>query len=54
MHLARIELRMATAHLFLAFPNVRISTKEGFSEKDMERKMFFVSNPVGRRCLIEV
>ncbi|KAM3486534.1 hypothetical protein MY8738_000400 [Beauveria namnaoensis] len=54
MNLARMELRVATAKFFLEFPNAIVSTREGFSSKDMQRRMFFVSNPAGRRCLVEV
>ncbi|OAQ98301.1 hypothetical protein LLEC1_03589 [Akanthomyces lecanii] len=53
LNLARMELRIAAASFFRAFPNIRISAKEGFSDRDMQPKMFFVSNPVGRRCLVE-
>lgn len=53
LHLARMELRAATANFFLSFPNARLSSREGFTDNSMRPKMFFVSNPVERRCLIE-
>lgn len=54
MHLARIELRLAAALFFRAFPNARISAKEGMSKDDMEQNIFFMMAPMGHRCLIEV
>lgn len=54
MHLARIELRLGAAFFFRAFPNARISAKEGMSEDDMKQKIFFLMAPKGHRCLIEV
>ncbi|KAL7932156.1 cytochrome P450 CYP684A2 [Trichoderma chlorosporum] len=53
LHLAQLELRFATARFFLEFPGAKLSAKEGFTRKDMHQKMFFVSNPTGKRCLIE-
>ncbi|KAJ5774870.1 hypothetical protein N7457_009766 [Penicillium paradoxum] len=53
MHLARMELRLATALFFRALPDARISTKEGMSSKDMKIEAFFLMAPQGRRCLIE-
>ncbi|KAJ5152779.1 uncharacterized protein N7482_009257 [Penicillium canariense] len=53
MHLARIELRLATALFFRKFPNAHPSTREGMGEKDMAMKSFFLMAPQGHRCLIE-
>lgn len=53
LHLARMELRLATALLFRALPNARISAKEGMSTRDMEMEAFFLMAPRGHRCLIE-
>lgn len=54
MHLARIELRLATALFFRRFPKARVSEKEGMSDEDMHMKCFFLMAPEGHRCLIEV
>lgn len=53
IHLARRELRLATVLFFRAFPQARISTREGMGEDDMEMKSFFLMAPKGHRCLIE-
>lgn len=53
MHLARIELRLATALFFRKFPHAHPSAKEGMAERDMEMKSFFLMTPQGHRCLIE-
>jgi len=53
MHLARIELRLATALFFRRFPEARVSTKEGMNDDDMIMKCFFLMAPSGHRCLIE-
>ncbi|KAJ6788177.1 hypothetical protein PWT90_05183 [Aphanocladium album] len=53
-HLAQTELRMATARFFLAFPNARVSTREGMSDDDMIQTSYFIMSPKGHRCLIEV
>lgn len=53
MHLARMELRLATALFFRALPDARISTQEGMTAKDMEIEAFFLMAPRGHRCLIE-
>lgn len=54
IHLARTELRLATAHFFKAFPNVEISRQDGMSVADMEQVAFFLMSPAGKRCLVEV
>ena len=53
IHLARMELRLATALFFRALPNARPSTKEGMTANDMEMQSFFLMAPEGHRCLIE-
>lgn len=53
MHLARIELRLATALFFRRFPEALVSTKEGMNDDDMIMKCFFLMAPSGHRCLIE-
>ncbi|KAI0114408.1 cytochrome P450 [Nemania sp. FL0031] len=54
LHLARIELRLGIARFFRAFPNARVSALEGMSEKDMIPTLFFLAQPQGHRCLIEL
>ncbi|KAH8691949.1 putative benzoate 4-monooxygenase cytochrome P450 [Talaromyces proteolyticus] len=53
MHLAKVELRLATAHFFRRFSSARVSSKEGMSDADMEMKAWFLAQPKGHRCLIE-
>lgn len=53
IHLAKIELRLATALFFRTFPRARVSTANGMSDKDMEMKAHLVMFPKGGRCLIE-
>lgn len=53
IHLARIELRLATALFFRRFPQARISHSEGMSSDDMIMKAFFLMAPQGHRCLVE-
>ena len=52
MHLAKMELRLATASFFLTFPNSEMSTMEGMQDSDMEKRIFFLLQPKGKRCLI--
>ncbi|KAK7211161.1 hypothetical protein V2G26_018339 [Clonostachys chloroleuca] len=52
-HLAYMELRLATARFFLAFPEVSVSAKEGMADEDMVAKVFFLLFPQGKRCLLE-
>lgn len=52
-HLARMELRMATAYFFLAFPKAHMSSLEGMSDKDMEPLVQLFLTPKGKRCLIQ-
>ncbi|KAE8552121.1 hypothetical protein EYB25_006015 [Talaromyces marneffei] len=53
IHLAWMELLLATALFFRTFPNASISKKDGMCDQDMEAKMFVLVSPKGRRCLIE-
>lgn len=53
MHLARMELRLATSLFFRALPNSRVSSREGMSSGDMEMSSTFLMAPKGHRCLIE-
>ncbi|KAI2783193.1 putative cytochrome P450 [Daldinia loculata] len=52
LHLAKMELRLATARFFTRFPNATVSCLEGFTEQDMVPIMFFLMAPKGQRCLI--
>lgn len=52
-HLASAELRLMTAHFFLAFPDARMSSLEGMSDHDMDYEIYFVMSPRGKRCLME-
>lgn len=53
MHLAYMELRLATARFFLEFPNARVSQMDGMCDEDMKMMIFFLSIPKGHQCLIE-
>ncbi|KAJ6438138.1 cytochrome P450 [Purpureocillium lavendulum] len=52
-HLAKTELRLATARFFLTFPDAQMSSLEGMSDRDMEPKIHFLAAPSGGRCLIQ-
>ncbi|KAI5919198.1 cytochrome P450 [Camillea tinctor] len=54
LHLARIELRLATARFFRAFPNATVSTASGMSDADMVPEEYFLIVPKGHRCLIKL
>ncbi|KKK17042.1 hypothetical protein AOCH_004422 [Aspergillus ochraceoroseus] len=54
LHLARMELRLATAYFFHAFPTARVSTRENMSDSDMDQTLYFLMSPKGKRCLLEV
>ncbi|KAI1637841.1 cytochrome P450 [Biscogniauxia mediterranea] len=54
LHLARIELRLATARFFRAFPNAKVSTSDGMSDADMVPEEYFLFVPRGHRCLIDL
>ncbi|KAI1456501.1 putative cytochrome P450 [Annulohypoxylon moriforme] len=53
LHLAKMELRLMTARFFTRFPNARPSSLEGFTDDDMDPKLFFLMQPKNQRCLIE-
>ncbi|KAF2183128.1 cytochrome protein [Zopfia rhizophila CBS 207.26] len=53
LHLANMELRNAVARFFRAFPNAKVSNLEGMSDADMEKVIFFLMVPKGKRCLIQ-
>ncbi|KAH8799834.1 putative benzoate 4-monooxygenase cytochrome P450 [Xylogone sp. PMI_703] len=53
IHLARMELRLATAYFFKTFPHAKMSPK-GTPEIDMEPQTFFLLAPKGHRCLVEI
>ncbi|PFH57844.1 hypothetical protein XA68_14482 [Ophiocordyceps unilateralis] len=52
-HLARMELRLATARFFLAFPEAHVSSLEGMSDDDMKPRIHFLLTPSGGRCLVQ-
>jgi hypothetical protein len=49
-----MELRLATARFFRAFPNACVSSIEGMSQDDMELRAYFLLTPKGGRCLIQL
>ena len=53
MHLAKMEMRQAVANFFLAFPNSTMSTLEGMNDKDMGKRIYFLLQPTGKRCLVD-
>ena len=53
MHLAKMELRLATALFFRTFAGAKVSSLEGMSDRDMEETIYFLLAPKGKRCLIE-
>lgn len=53
MHLAEMELRMATARFFLTFPHAQVSNLEGMSDQDMVPKIYFLLSPSGGKCLVK-
>ncbi|KAL4951900.1 cytochrome P450 [Aspergillus filifer] len=54
LHLAKMELRLATAYFFRNFPAARMSKREDMSDGDMDMMLHFLLSPKGRRCLVEV
>ncbi|RDA88395.1 hypothetical protein CP532_5629 [Ophiocordyceps camponoti-leonardi (nom. inval.)] len=52
-HLARMELRLASARFFHAFPEAHISSLEGMSDEDMKPRIHFLLTPSGGRCLVQ-
>jgi cytochrome P450 len=53
LHLAQMELRIATARFFRAYPNAQISTLDEFGDEDMEQVIYFLMFPKNKRCLIQ-
>ncbi|KAI1409987.1 cytochrome P450 [Hypoxylon sp. FL1857] len=53
LHLAKMELRLATARFFTRFPNAKVSRVEGFTDEDMEPALYFLLAPKKQRCLID-
>ncbi|KAK2591845.1 hypothetical protein QQS21_010454 [Conoideocrella luteorostrata] len=53
LHLAYIELRLATVRFFQEFPNAQVSTREGMSDACMDPVAYFLMGPKGKQCLIE-
>lgn len=49
-----MELRLAAAMFFRAYPNAKISNQEGMSDANMEETISFLLMPKGHRCLVEV
>lgn len=54
LHLARMELRLATALFFRSFPTARMSMREGMCDGDMDMMLHFLLSPKGKRCLVEL
>ncbi|CAJ2512514.1 Uu.00g055290.m01.CDS01 [Anthostomella pinea] len=54
LHLALMELRLATTRFFRAFPNATVSGLDGMSDADMEAELYFLIIPKGHRCLIQL
>ncbi|KAK4089827.1 hypothetical protein Purlil1_5930 [Purpureocillium lilacinum] len=52
MHLAQLELRLATARFFLEFPDATMASVDGMTDEDMEQVIHFLLAPKGRRCLV--
>jgi hypothetical protein len=48
-----MELRLATAMFFRAFPDANITELEGMSDEDMQPKLYFLLSPKGKRCLVQ-
>lgn len=53
MHLAKMEMRQAVANFFLAFPDSSMSKLEGMNDEDMGKRIFFLLQPIGKRCLVD-
>jgi hypothetical protein len=47
-----MEIRMAVVKFFKTFPNTEPSTLYGMSVDDMKLKMYFLGQPLGKRCLV--
>lgn len=53
LDLARMTLRLSTAHFFRAFQHATMSALHGMSDLDMEPMMMKFTEPKGQRCLFE-
>lgn len=54
MHFAQLELRHALANFYRAFDSgMKMSTAEGFSEKEMVFASHFIVGPAGKRTLMQ-
>ncbi|KAH6620203.1 cytochrome P450 [Boeremia exigua] len=51
IHLARMELRVATAKFFTTFPNAKVPS--GFNDAEMEQVIVFLMYPKGKRTMIQ-
>lgn len=51
MHLARMELRLATAQFFRTLPNAVVSMKT--SDTDMEQRIYFTMSPKAGSCFVQ-
>ncbi|UNI20627.1 hypothetical protein JDV02_006697 [Purpureocillium takamizusanense] len=52
LHLAHLEIRLATARFFLAFPDATMASVDGMTDEDMEQSNQFMLSPKGGRCLM--
>ena len=48
-----MELRVAVAKFFRAFPNAKVSLLDGFADTEMDQVIYFLMYPKGKRCLIQ-
>lgn len=48
-----MELRYGAARFFLTFPEAKVSSLEGMNDQDMVPRVFFFTEPKGKRCLIQ-
>ena len=48
MHLAKNELRMATASFFRRFPKARVLS----SDEEMDMKAWFLAQPMAAKCMV--
>jgi cytochrome P450 len=53
LHLALMEMRLAVAGFFRAFPNAKAAMRDGFNDEEMEQVIFFLMFPKGKRCMIQ-
>ncbi|KJZ69528.1 hypothetical protein HIM_11070 [Hirsutella minnesotensis 3608] len=53
IHVAQLEIRIATARFFLAFPDAKVSGLDGMNDGDMAQEIYWLVSPKGKRCLIQ-